>query len=175
MDEENSTLHIVEGGKNKIIQSKEKILEAFNKGDAEGVAMNYFKEAKLFPPNSNLVQGMEKIKSFWKIAMYKGIKKAELETINIEASGTTAFEVGNYKLFLENGQIADFGEYVAIWRNKDDGWKLYLHQWNSENPAGVGENLNIQLNEAIINECEISNIGCSFINFYSVKCEKCLC
>ena len=175
MEEENSTIHVLESVKNTIIQSKEKILEAFNRGDAKGVAMNYFKEAKFFPPNGNVVQGMEKIKSFWKISMYKGIKKAELETINIEATGTTAFEIGNYKLFLENGQITDFGEYVAIWRNKDDHWKLYLHQWNSENPADVSENPNIQLNEVIINECEISNIGCSYINFNSAKCEKCLC
>ena len=118
--------------KESIMKCKEGILEALNRGDYKGVVSSYVNEAKFFPPNRNAVQGVDRIEAFWRIIMSRGIKKAEFETINIKATGATAFDIGNYLLFLENGQIADFGEYVAIWRKKDDGWKLYLHQWNSD-------------------------------------------
>lgn len=175
MEGKNSTHHIPGGVKNSIIQYKKQILEAFNNGDINGVAMSYAKDAMFFPPNSNALKGLDKIEVFWKSFLDRGIKKIELETINIATSGSTAFETGNYLLFLENGQLADFGDYVAIWRKKVGEWKLYLHLWNSDISADIDIDQNIHINEALKNDCELIDIGCSYINFNSVKCEKCAC
>lgn len=156
----------MESVKDSIIQSGGKILLAFNRGDAKEVARNYFKEAKLLFLSSDVVQGMEEIEAYWKIVMNRGIKIVKLETTGTEVSGATALEVGKYELFLENGHVADIGEYVAIWRNKNDKWKLYFHQWNSNNQ--VNENPSIQ-----INKCELSSER-SYINFKSIKSDRCL-
>ena len=120
--------------KDAIIKCNEKFLEAFNNGNAKGVAMNYINDAKLFPPNSDEIQGLEGIEAFWKGAMDMGIKTAKLETVKAEGFGDTAIEEGRYKLFLENGQMADHGKYIVIWRKTDDVWKLDLDIWNSSNP-----------------------------------------
>jgi uncharacterized protein (TIGR02246 family) len=124
----------MENVKDAITQSNEKFMDAFNNGDAKGVALSYVKEAKLLPPNSDVIQGLEGIEAFWKGAMDMGIKKAELETIQVEGYGDTAIEEGRYKLFLENGQMADQGKYIIIWRNVNGDWKLDLDIWNSSNP-----------------------------------------
>ena len=120
--------------KDAIMQCNENFLKAFNNGDAKGVAMNYVIEAKLLPPNSDVIQGLDGIEAFWRGAMDMGLKKAELETILAEGHDNTAIEEGRYKLFLENGQMADHGKYIVIWRKTDEGWKLDLDIWNSSNP-----------------------------------------
>ena len=120
--------------KDAIIQCNEKFLEAFNNGNAKGVAMNYAKNAKLFPPNSDVIQGLENIEAFWQGAMNMGIKTAKLETVNAEGIENKVIEEGRYKLFIENGQEVDQGKYIVIWEKSDETWKLYLDIWNSSNP-----------------------------------------
>ena len=124
----------MENVKDAIIQSNEKFLEEFNNGNAKGVALKYSKEAKLFPPNSDVVQGLENIEAFWQGAINMGIKSAKLETVKAEGFENTAIEEGRYKLFLENGQMADHGKYIVIWKKTDEGWKLDQDIWNSSNP-----------------------------------------
>ena len=124
----------MEDVKDAIIQCNDRFLDAFNNGNAKGVAMNYVDEAKLLPPNSDAVQGIENIEAFWQGAMNMGIKTAKLETLQAEGYGNTAIEEGRYKLYLENGQMADHGKYIVIWRKTDEGWKLDLDIWNSSNP-----------------------------------------
>jgi ketosteroid isomerase-like protein len=124
----------MENVKDAIMQSNKRFLDAFNNGNAKGVALKYVEKAKLLPPNSNVIQGLEGIEAFWKGAMDMGLKKAELETILAEEHGNTAIEEGRYKLFLENGQIADNGKYIVIWRKAGDSWKMDLDIWNSSNP-----------------------------------------
>lgn len=130
-----------------IIQSYEKILRAFNRQDAREVARNYFNEAKLSFLSSDLVQGTEEIEAHWKILMGRGIKKLKFKTIATEASGATALEVGKYEFFLENSQIVDIGEYIAIWRKKDNEWKLCFHQLNSKSREIFNNNSCIRLNK----------------------------
>lgn len=158
----------------KIIQTKEIILNSFNSGDVKGIASNYAKEAKMFPPNSTEIQGINRIAAFWRITIKNGVKRADLDSIRIWESGSTAFEIGKYCLYQDNGKLADFGDYIAIWRNKNDIWKLYLHQWISCNSTDFNEKLNIQINEEILKECEFSSIGCSYISSDGIKCKTCL-
>lgn len=115
----------------EIVLCNDKFVEAFNNGDAKGVAMNYLENAKIMPSNSEVIQGLEGIEAFWKGAMEMGLKKAELTTIQAEGLGNTAIEEGRYKLFLGNGQLADNGKYIVIWRKVKGSWKLDLDIWNS--------------------------------------------
>ena len=117
-----------------IVECNKGFLESFNNGDAKGVAMKYVENAKLLPPNSDVITGLDGIETFWKGAMDMGLKKAELETVKAEGFGGTAIEEGRYKLFLENGQIADQGKFIVIWRNVNGTCKMDLDIWNSSNP-----------------------------------------
>jgi uncharacterized protein (TIGR02246 family) len=120
--------------KGEIEKCYEKFIEAFNSGNAKGVAMNYAENAKIMPTNSDVIQGLEGIEAFWKGAMDMGLKKAEIEIIQAEGLGDTAIDEGRYKLFLGNGQLADHGKYIVIWRKVDGSWKMDLDIWNSSMP-----------------------------------------
>ncbi len=110
-------------------------MEAFNNGDANALSKNYTSNAKLFPSNSDIIEGQEAIEGFWNAVMSMGIKKALLETVTAESFGNVAIEEGRYKLYVEGGQVADQGKYIVTWKNEDGQWKLHQDIWNTSNPA----------------------------------------
>src|SRR5689334_12752125 len=91
----------------EISTANKSFMDAFEQGNANAVAMNYTSNAKLFPANSDVIEGQSSIESFWGGVIGMGIKKAELETVSAEAVGDMAVEEGRYKLFVDGGQVAD--------------------------------------------------------------------
>jgi uncharacterized protein (TIGR02246 family) len=57
-----------------IRRAHEKIMLAFEHGDAAAMASLYTDNARLFPPDNEMISGSEAIRSFWHAAMNKGIK-----------------------------------------------------------------------------------------------------
>src|SRR5688572_33198362 len=54
-------------------------VEAFNKGDAAAVANMYTMDARVLPPNGEMVEGRANIQKFWQGAMSAGMKMVSLE------------------------------------------------------------------------------------------------
>lgn len=119
----------------EIKEANKGFMEAFNKGDANALAQNYTSNAKLYPTNSDVIEGQEAIEGFWNTAMNMGIKKAQLETITAEGYGNTAIEEGRYKLYVEGDQMVDQGKYIVTWKKEAGKWKLHQDIWNTSNPA----------------------------------------
>jgi uncharacterized protein (TIGR02246 family) len=108
--------------------------QAFQRGDAAGVAALYSENASLLPPGSEMMQGRANIQSFWQAVMDSGVKEAELETLDIEAGGDSlAREIGRYLLTIQQGSetVKSPGKYVVIWKREGDDWKLDVDIWNS--------------------------------------------
>jgi len=128
------------GGVRKIIEANNKsFIEAFNRGDAAAVAGLYASDARLFPPNSQRIDGKPGIQDFWKSLINAGAKVVSLETVHVESSGDIAYEVGNYTLIIPQANkeaITDQGKYVVVWRRQGGTWKLTADIWNSNKPAG---------------------------------------
>ena len=119
----------------KIEIANQRFMEAFERGDASGLAALYTEGGQLLPTHSDTITGSSAIKAFWKGAMEMGLKKAKLETIELEGQGDTAMEVGKYTLLLEGGQVADSGKYIVIWKNEGGTWKLHRDIWNTSQAA----------------------------------------
>lgn len=119
----------------EIMEANKGFMEAFNNGDANALAKNYTSNAKLYPSNSDVIEGQEAIEGFWNAVMNMGIKKALLETVTAESFGNIAIEEGRYELYVEGDQIADKGKYIVIWEKEDGQWKLHQDIWNTSNPA----------------------------------------
>ena len=119
----------------EITEANKGFMEAFNNGDANALAKNYTSNAKLYPSNSDVIEGQEAIFEFWNAVMNMGIKKALLETVTAESFGNIAIEEGRYKLYVEGDQIVDQGKYIVTWKKEDGQWKLHRDIWNTSNPA----------------------------------------
>ena len=118
-----------------IVAANEQFMTAFGNSDDAGLAALYTEDAKLMPTGSDFVSGNEAVRAFWKSVFDMGIKTATLETLEVEAMGDTAWEVGEYTLFTEGEQVADSGKYVIIWKMVDGQWKLHRDIWNTSMPA----------------------------------------
>jgi uncharacterized protein (TIGR02246 family) len=112
-----------------------RFMEAFKRGDSASVARLYTTGAQLLPANSDFVTGTSAIQQFWQGAMDMGLKEAVLETLEVESHGDAAHEVGRYTLKAAEGQVADAGKYVVIWRHEGGVWKLHRDIWTTSRPA----------------------------------------
>lgn len=113
--------------------------EAVRMGDAAALAANYTEDAKLLPPNSEMIVGREAVEAFWSGGLQMGIKDAILTTVEVLGMDDMVCEIGRYDLTIQpEGQeaIADTGKYVVIWKKTADGtWKLHVDIWNTNMPA----------------------------------------
>jgi len=118
-----------------IAAASERFMAVFSRGDAAGVAASYTEDGQVLPPNNDAIAGQQGIRTFWQGAMQMGIKAVKLESIEVEGSGHTAYEVGRYTLQHEGGQVLDTGKYVVIWKHEAGQWKVHRDIWNSSRPA----------------------------------------
>ena len=117
-----------------IASANQAFMAAFGDGDATGMAALYTAEGQLAPPNSEVIAGTEGIAGFWQAVMDMGLKSAKLETIELEEYGDTAVEQGRYQLADAEGNVADHGKYIVIWKRDGDDWKLHRDIWNTSTP-----------------------------------------
>ena len=104
---------------------------AVARGDGDGLSELYTSDAQLLPTGSQFVTGTEAIAAFWQAVFDSGVKAASLETLEVEAHGDTANEVGSYVLRGAEGQTLDRGKYIVVWKRQGDAWKLHRDIWNT--------------------------------------------
>ncbi len=118
------------------IEAADRLFEqAFNRGDAAGVAQLYTEDAEIFPPQSEPILGRQGIQAFWQAVMNMGVKTAKLETVEAVHEGDATVEVGGYTLGGAEGQVLDHGKYIVVWHREGHEWKLHRDIWNTSIPA----------------------------------------
>ncbi len=106
-------------------------------GDAKALGTIYTEDATVMPPNSEPVKGRPAIEGLFGMLVTAGIKGATLTTLEVEAHGETAVEVGTYSLKDATGKEVDRGKYVAIWKRLKGQWKMHRDIWNSSLPMAA--------------------------------------
>lgn len=112
-------------------------IEAFNKGEAAAVANMYTINARLLPPNAEMVTGRANIQTFWQGAISAGLKMVSLETEHIDTQGNLAVEIGRYTTTIPGAggtTTTDKGKYVVVWKREGRSWKLAVDTFNSNLP-----------------------------------------
>ena len=102
---------------------------AFLRGDAAAVAGLYTEDAKLIPPGGEVAAGRPAIEAFWKATIASGVKDVALTTLDVEASGDLAAEVGSVRLVGADGKVSE-QRYVVVWKRVAGVWKLHRDIWN---------------------------------------------
>lgn len=115
--------------KDTIQQNNEAFAEAYNAGDAAGVAALYTEDAVILPPGAEMAEGREAIAAFWQGAIGSGMKDLKLEAVDLEDHGDAAREIGRFTATA--GEESLSGKYVVVWKKADDGtWQLGTDIWN---------------------------------------------
>ncbi len=104
---------------------------AVTRGDAAGIAALYSANAEVLPPGGDVAKGRAAIQKLMQGFIDAGAKELPLATVEVEAHGDTAWEVGTWTLKGKDGAELDHGKSVVIWKKEAGGWKLYRDIWNS--------------------------------------------
>lgn len=102
--------------------------------DAAAVAALYTSTAQVMPTGAEPVSGHAAITAFWQSVFDAGVVGVTLEALEVERTDAGAVEVGRVTLRNANGEIADRGKYVVIWRHENGEWKLHRDIFNSNVP-----------------------------------------
>ena len=115
-------------------------IEAFNKGDAAAVANMYTVDARLLPPNAEMIEGRANIQKFWQGGITAGLKIVSLEAVHVETQGNIAVEVGRYTLTVPGAggvTTTDKGKYVVMWKREGRNWQLSVDIFNTNMPLAT--------------------------------------
>lgn len=108
--------------------------KSFNQGDAEGLASLYSEDAKILPPNMDIVEGRSTIQTYWQGALDMGIKSFKGEMIDGDSSGNLGYFVGKYTLYDNDNQEVDQGKWISVLKNIDGNWKVHRDIFNTSMP-----------------------------------------
>lgn len=118
----------------KNVESGEQMwLKAFNSGDAAGVAAMYTENARLLPPNSDILQGRTAIEPFIKGFIATGAQLA-FSLLDVHEAGNLAVSIGTYRLTIP-GAAEERGKFIEVWQRQGDGsWRIVDDIFNSSEP-----------------------------------------
>ena len=118
----------------KIESSNRAFENAMRQGNAAAITSNYTQTARILPPNSPLITGKPEIQAYWQQVIEMGIQEINLETMDLEVLGDTAWEVGQ-AVMKAGGQVVDRVKYIIVWKEEDGQWRKHRGTWNSNMPV----------------------------------------
>ncbi len=106
--------------------------EVVAKRDFTALAHVYTKTARILPPGSETVTGLEAIQSFWQTAV-EGLQvtAVKLSTVEHEHVGETIIELGRADLHITGAPEPMVVKYVVVWKQEDGQWKWDIDIWNT--------------------------------------------
>jgi len=116
----------------ELVEERNQIfMETFKSMDSAGLAELYTTDAKVLLPNSDSVEGIENLETFWQTLMDGGVNEIRLHTGELERYGKILVEVRNAELLGLDGDLVDTARYIVIWKQERSTWKMYLDNFNS--------------------------------------------
>jgi uncharacterized protein (TIGR02246 family) len=112
-------------------------LEAFNGGDAAGVAACYTEDARFMPPNLETITGRAGIEAFVK-EFIAANAHLDFEQVALHDTGDLGVFVGRYELDVRPDGADpqhDSGKFIEVWTRQPDGsWLMVDDIFNSRLP-----------------------------------------
>ena len=114
------------------IQKKTKLFtEAHIKKDTAYLNNSFSQDAKVFPPNSEIVTGIKAISKLNSDWVNYGVYKFEEETTSFYGNEDLVIDEGTYYLVYGKEKTIDKGKYINIWKNVNGEWKIFSNIWNT--------------------------------------------
>ena len=120
----------------KIIEEKNnRFTQAHITGDTAFLNNIFTKDAKVFPPNSDVVTGRAAIAALNSQWVNFGIKEFREETTAFYGNEDYLIDEGNYYVRYGKDNTIDKGKYLNVWKKEDGDWKIFTNMWNTSMPA----------------------------------------
>jgi uncharacterized protein (TIGR02246 family) len=120
----------------EIEKAEQQYLKAINDGDATALAGMSTERAILLPPNSEMIEGREAIKEYWRSVFAAGLRDVSLRTVRVDQYGSDAArDIGRVRLNAPMPRDVLEGKYVIVWRKMGESWLLDSAIWNFTRPA----------------------------------------
>lgn len=118
-------------GKREVEAGEQRWLQAFNGGDADGVAQCYAENARLMAPGMDTLEGRAAIEAFGKEFIATGAKLS-FQLLAVHDGGDLSVAVGTYTMDFAGDIPPDRGKYVEVWAEQADGsWLIVDDIFNS--------------------------------------------
>ena len=108
--------------------------EAFNGGDAAGVAVHYTSDARILPPGASSIDGRQGIQEFWQGFVDAKVADLTLRSDEIEDFGSQALEIGTVSASAPgegDARVGLTGKYIVLWKQDANGaWQIHRDIWN---------------------------------------------
>ena len=75
------------------------------------------------------------MQALWKSVIDMGIAKFEVSVREVQASGDSATDIGNYQLRSTDGTVVDRGNYMVLWKRVGGKWLMHRDIWTTSMPA----------------------------------------
>jgi ketosteroid isomerase-like protein len=108
--------------------------QGIEQGDINIILNLYHDDAKILPPNMDILENKESIRSFWNGVLEMGIKSYECEFNEIEYSGDLGLGLGKYILYDDNRNILNKGKFITVFKYSSGEWKIHRDIFNSSVP-----------------------------------------
>ena len=99
----------------------------------------FAKDAKAYPPNSDVVTGRAAIAAVNVEWVNYGIKEFTEESTSFYGNQDFLIDEGNYYLRFGDDDIIDKGKYINIWKKENGDWKIFSNMWNTSLPPTTTE------------------------------------
>jgi uncharacterized protein (TIGR02246 family) len=111
-------------------------MDAYNAGNADGVANLYAEDGILLPPGAPAVVGRAAIRDFIAadVATSKaaGLTFKNDENTGVGVSGDMGWISGTFSVTDASGATADKGKYLSVYRRINGDWQLIRDTFNSD-------------------------------------------
>lgn len=128
----------LEGIERSAHAANRRFVDAIRGGDSAAAASAYASDACLVAPSADLIEGRDRIASFWRAGLEAGIRTVDRIPSRIDGHGSVAFEIGRYAMRLRpagGGSVVDRGSYLLVHKRGPDGhWSWALETFT---PDGV--------------------------------------
>ena len=124
------------------VENGEKLwTEAFNSGDAAGVAACYTTQGRLLPPNDQIVSGRPALTEY--VQGFLDMQpKISFDVIDVHEAPHLCVAVGTYEMTFPKGGPGpdhDSGKFIEVWAQQPDGsWLITDDCFNSSLPVPTG-------------------------------------
>jgi ketosteroid isomerase-like protein len=104
-------------------------------GNMSAFTENYADDAWLLAPNAPASKGKAAVHASWQASCDSGVLKGlSWWATRIERIGHTGVEYGEWAVKDAEGKVLDQGNFLAVWKHTDAGWKMIADTWNSSTP-----------------------------------------